>query len=100
MITDVVSSDTLPVLDAAAEESLAALLLQLSATKNFFQGTNPAALSSAVAKDPVLAADLAGPETAQPWRWDIGSRLYLVWALRWRKQVAARNDDLHLTPIR
>jgi hypothetical protein len=85
LITDVVSSETLPSLGTIPDASLDGLLVQIARDRNFFHGVNPAALSSVVVQDPVLNAELAGQETVPPWRWDIGPRLYLVMALRWRK---------------
>ena len=85
LVTDIVSSATLPGLGDVPEESLPGLLAQLARDRNFFHGVNPAALQSLVARDPTLNADLTGPDTVPPWRWEMGPRIYLTWALRWRK---------------
>ena len=85
LITDLVSSDTLPSLRSTPEGSLSGLLGQVVRDRNFFHGVSPAALWSMTVQHPVLAAQLLGLDTAPPWRWDLGPRLYLVWALRWRK---------------
>lgn len=87
LITDLVSSDTLPSLRSTPEGSLAGLLGQVARDRNFFHGVSPAALWSMTVQHPALAAELLGLDTAPPWRWDLGPRLYLVWALRWRKRA-------------
>jgi hypothetical protein len=87
LITDIVSSETFPALGSVPEASLAGLLTQLARDRNFFHGVNPAALWSVVARDTALNAELVGPDTVPPWRWDLGPRLHLVWALRWRKRA-------------
>lgn len=92
LITDVVSSNTFPALGSVPEATLPGLLSKLARDRNFFHGVNPAALWSVVARDAVLHGELTGPDTVPPWRWDLGPRLYLVWALRWRKR-AGRGDS-------
>jgi hypothetical protein len=86
LITDVVSSETFPTLGSIPEGSLAGLLNQLVRDRNFFHGVNPAVLSSLPAQDPILKAQVADLELIPPWRWDLGPRLYLVWAMRYRKR--------------
>jgi hypothetical protein len=83
LVTDVVSSDTLPELGSLPEGSLPALLPRLARERNFFHGVNPAALWSVFRNDPALRDGVSGLESLPPWRWDLRSRLYLVWALRY-----------------
>jgi hypothetical protein len=84
LITDVVSSDTLPALGTLPEPSLPGLLPRLARERNFFHGVNPEALWAAFGNDPVLRDKVVGLESLPPWRWDLQVRLYLVWALRYR----------------
>jgi hypothetical protein len=87
LVTDVVSAETFPALRSIPEASLPGVLVPLARERNYFHGVNPAVLWSMVARDPVLASMLVGPEASPPWQWDLGPRLYLVWALRWRRRL-------------
>ena len=84
LITDVVSSETLPELVDSPESSLPDLLPRLAREGNFFHGVNPAVLPTLFRDDPDLRVRTTALETLPPWRWDFGVRTYLVWALRFR----------------
>jgi hypothetical protein len=84
LVTDLVSSETFPTLGSLPESFLSGLLPRLARDRNFFHGVNPAVLSSIFRQDPVLNARVAGLESIPPWRWDLHSRLYLVWAMKYR----------------
>ncbi len=78
LVTDVVSSETLP--DLAGAD-----LTALAATGNFFDGLNPVVLESLFRTAPALAGGLVEVTTFPAWRWEFGPRAYLVWAVRFRK---------------
>ena len=37
--------------------------------------------------DPVLASQTIDPVLLRPWRWNFGSRVYVVWALVFRRKA-------------
>jgi hypothetical protein len=84
LITDVVSSATLPELGALPDSALPGLLPRLVRERNFFHGVSPTTLASSVRRDPVLQARVIGQEPVPPWRWRLHSKLYLVWAMVYR----------------
>jgi hypothetical protein len=86
LITDIVSSETCPMLRSAPESSLGELLAGLLRDRNFFHGVNPMVLSSIARRDPVLSVEVASQELLPPWLWDIDPRVYLVWAMKYRKR--------------
>ena len=89
LVTDFVSSDTLPAL-ANANDDAAVLAISRMAIdqRNFFTGGNPfavkqnleALLGNELPSTPQPAIDIA-----PPWRWQLGSRYYLVTALGFSK---------------
>jgi hypothetical protein len=92
LITDFVSSDTLPELTAVNEADLPNLVRRALSERNFFTGLHPAVLLDALRNDAALAPTVTDATLQSPWRWDFGPRIYAVFALRWWKlQDAARN---------
>ncbi len=75
LITDFVSSDTLPELRHVSADQLQSLVHQAVANRNFFTGLNPAVLLHRLQKDSVLVK----PYPA--WRWNLGPRCFAVCAL-------------------
>ncbi|WP_146532375.1 hypothetical protein [Rubripirellula reticaptiva] len=79
LITDMVSSDTLPQLDRVSRFKLPKLVRAAVESQNFFTGLNPA----------VLMHKLSPPENDRaastaihgPWRWRLGPRLFAVIAI-------------------
>ncbi|MHC5544974.1 hypothetical protein ACYOEI_42605, partial [Singulisphaera rosea] len=71
------------------ESALPGLLRRLANEGGCIHGVNPAALSATFRDDPVLSANVSGLELVPPWFWNLHDRLYLVWALRWRRPRAA-----------
>jgi hypothetical protein len=86
LVTDVVSSDTLPELLVARPETLASLLNTALALRNFFTGANPYALAAACRRDVLLCKAVTNVSMVGPWRWQVGpQRAYLVVALSFRR---------------
>jgi hypothetical protein len=95
LVTDVVSSDTAPGLTEAPHETLPQLLREAIRTGNFFTGTNPASLVSALCTDPWLGMSIKDVQLSRPWRWCVApSRAYLTVALTFRRVDSARSEVL------
>jgi hypothetical protein len=92
LVTDVVSSDTLPGLSALPESSLPGLLPRLSHEGNVFHGADPLELWSIFQHDRAFRDRLEDLESIAPWRWDLGVRLYLAWAVNYRVRGESRFD--------
>lgn len=85
LITDFVSTDTLPELAEAEQHELDRLLARAIEEHNFFTGLNPAVLWHRMA-DPLAVGGAATAELLPPWRWQLGNRIYAVAALRMTRQ--------------
>lgn len=88
LVTDVVSSATVPQLESQPASVLPELLGELERTGNHFHGVSPADLRGVFVRDPVLSAESADPIAVPPWRWRLHDRTYLVWALQFRHRDA------------
>ncbi|MCA9221616.1 MAG: hypothetical protein KDA71_14895 [Planctomycetales bacterium] len=86
-VTDVVSSSTAPELTTWDETALPDLLMQLVRARNFFTGANPFAILNQLKTTVTLASRIQSIHLVAPWRWQMGSRVYLVTAI-----VIRRND--------
>jgi hypothetical protein len=86
LVSDFVSSDSFAPLGAVPEEELFHVLAQLVRERNFFHGVNPAAIAMVLRTDPVIASQLEQVEPLPPWRWNLGPRLYAVWAMIMKKR--------------
>lgn len=84
LVTDLVSSETLPELGTLPESALTGLLHRLDREGNHFHGVGPSELAAAVRTDRVLRDLAVEAETAPPWRWELHGRVYLVWAITLR----------------
>ncbi|MGH7192173.1 MAG: hypothetical protein ACREJM_01420, partial [Candidatus Saccharimonadales bacterium] len=84
LITDFVSSETLPTLRNAGEPDWPALLDEITAGGNFFHGLNPRSLLAVFQSDRVLAASAADPRITGCWRWQQATRVYAVVAIEFR----------------
>ena len=79
LVTDVVSSETYPLEELAADEPLARLLDRLEATDNVLTGAQPRFLRRFFTRDPIAAPLLAGPpRLTDPWLWRLGDDLTLL----------------------
>ncbi|HQU46173.1 MAG: hypothetical protein B7Z73_18805, partial [Planctomycetia bacterium 21-64-5] len=70
LITDFVSSATVPELATLAEADLAPLAERLAVERNFFHGLNPLVVPSLFAQDAVLRRLIAGTRHRGYWLWD------------------------------
>lgn len=87
LITDFVSSETVPNLAALGAQALP----HLARTQNFFDGLNPYILEALFRTAPMLAPRVADVTTFAPWPWEFGPRTYLVWAVRFRTGKEVRS---------
>ena len=78
LVTDFVSSDTLPELnEATTERAVLEVARKAIATRNFFTGANPWAVKDSLAK--MIQEPPESPwSIAPPWRWKIGKRRSFV----------------------
>ena len=85
LVTEVVSSDSCPALLSVREPDLPELLRREIAARNFFTGTNPAALQQLLLTEVSLAGQLASVRFSEPWLWTFLARTYAVFAVTLRK---------------
>ncbi|NND97979.1 MAG: hypothetical protein HKN47_11685 [Pirellulaceae bacterium] len=80
LITDVVSSDTLPELPLVDSSRLTEVLSAAISARNFFTGLNPVVLINKLSaqSDPTIRSTVTHP----PWRWNLGDRCYAVVAIQ------------------
>ena len=82
LITDLVSSDTLPELPGLSVAEWLPALQRCLQTGNFFTGLNPEMLSITLRTDAYLRERVTHQRFIAPWRWDISDkRSYLVYAI-------------------
>ncbi|GDY07927.1 hypothetical protein LBMAG52_14130 [Planctomycetia bacterium] len=86
LVTEIVSSDSCPALLSVDEGGLPELVRREVAARNFFTGTNPAALLQLLRTEISLAEQLASTWFAEPWLWQFLARTYAVYALTMRKR--------------
>ncbi len=85
LVTEVVSSNSCPALLSVNEADLGALLMKEIAARNFFTGTNPAALQQLLQTEPRLVSQLSRIEFSSPWLWQFIARTYAVYGVVLRK---------------
>jgi hypothetical protein len=85
LVTDVVSSDTVPGLGDRPREELPGLLAVLVAQRNFFSGMNPLALIGTLSSEPTLAPRIGELRVIPPWLWKMGPRDFLVCGFLFRR---------------
>jgi len=91
LITDIVSSQTLPELVETPDAAIPGLLRMALQRGNFFLGLHPgrlqqgmAAVRSALLRDPSNRGDVAGSaavDVVGPWRWMMGPKVFAVVAM-------------------
>lgn len=86
LVTDLVSSRSCPQLADTSAESLPPLVRSLIEQRNFFSGVNPAVFHALLTSDQEFAPQISSVEMISPWLWDLGPRIYAVYAARFRKQ--------------
>lgn len=85
LVTDLVSSDTCSALATIEEANLPMLVRQLVESRNFFHGVNPAVIAQILRTDSGLRQRPESLEITNPWRWNLGPRVYAVYAMCWQR---------------
>lgn len=86
LITDFVSSETVPELAELSPLDLLPAAKQWIESGNFFTGLNPATLAGTLHSDPVLAELTSNVRTLAPWVWNHGARHYAVVAIQFQRR--------------
>lgn len=81
LISDLISSETFPSLRDIPQAQLNAALAEQVECRNFFTGTNPGRLVEVFQQDSVLRQLTRDVRVSEPWRWNLGPRVYGVYAL-------------------
>jgi hypothetical protein len=82
LVSDLVSSLTLPELAESPAPDLKTAMLRALEERNFFSGANPFVLLAELRDSPELAGLVGQAVMAEPWVWrQTGERSYLVYAL-------------------
>ena len=79
LISDFVSSDTLPALKSVSVHQLQPLLTAAIREGNFFTGVNPAVISKKLHRT-TTDGKIIPPDISPPWRWQMGDRVFAVFA--------------------
>lgn len=95
LITDFVSSATVPELPNTADADLGQLAERLAAAGNFFHGLNPLFLPTLFQQDPLLASLIAATTHRGYWLWHQRNRTYAVLAIEFQRY--SRTSDRRRT---
>lgn len=86
LVSDMVSSNTVPQLHAAPAGALRGAMAALVRGRNFFTGANPFLIADALGTHPEMAPRVRDVELCEPWVWRIApARAYLVFAVRFTR---------------
>ena len=86
LISDLVSSETTPLLTSINEASLPQLLAQALATGNFYSGLHTGVMLQDFGTAPGIASSIESRVMTATWRWQMGPRTYAVYAITFRKR--------------
>ena len=81
LITDLVSSDTVPDLKTISLTDLPKLLFQCLQSGDFFSGLNPAVVEQDLQHTPALMELCSASRILPPWLWTLGPRCFAVYAV-------------------
>jgi hypothetical protein len=91
LVTDAISSDSLPLWQIFSATDPAWLLAELDGTGALFSGTSPALVTHLLKDDPTLAAMIERHEVGAPWLWQQArNRFLLVYPTLLRRRPHAR----------
>ena len=91
LITDFVSSDTVPALNQTSPTELAKLMFQCLQTGNFFSGLSPAVMQHDLQTITALVQRCAAFQIQPPWQWQLGPRSFAVYAVDMLRPPAETN---------
>ncbi len=90
LVTDTISSDTVPLDDLYARVAPVALLRELDRAQMLFSGTSPSLTDAVIRGDEELAAGIDDVVVIPPWLWRVAShRTVLVHALAFHRAASA-----------
>ncbi|MEJ7592115.1 MAG: hypothetical protein WKF77_11235 [Planctomycetaceae bacterium] len=81
LITDLVSSDTVPDLAQTWPAELPKLMFRCLQSGNFFSGRNPAVVQHDIQHIPACLQLCASSHILPPWLWHLGPRSFAVYAV-------------------
>ena len=81
LITDLVSSDTVPELAKTLSAELPKLMFQCLQSGNFFSGLNPAVVQHDIQHIPSCIELCTSSRILPPWHWHLGPRSFAVYAV-------------------
>eukprot|EP00128_Syssomonas_multiformis_P004017 Colp12_sorted_trinity150504_noHs@27067 len=90
LVSDVVSSQSLPELETVKDDMLPKIMEKAISNFNFFSGTNPYKLVNELRE--TFSEFVQSVEMLKPWRWHFMNnpkRIYLVYAVRFRKRLTS-----------
>lgn len=99
LVTEVVSSDSCPELLSVSEDDLPSVLRRAIDARNFFTGTNPAALHQLLRSEAGIADRLANLRFTEPWRWPFLARTYAVYGVTLRTHSESAETRQAIAPI-
>ncbi len=85
LITDLVSSDTVPTLNQTPPAELPKLMFQCLQSGNFFSGLSPAVMQNDLKTIPAFVQRCASFQIQPPWQWQLGTRSFAVYAVDMRR---------------
>jgi hypothetical protein len=85
LVTDFVSSETAPELAQIEDSMLSQAALRWLELRNFFTGTNPAAIRAYYQGRQRIDSGINDVRLVGPWRWDIGAKQFAVGAVTFRR---------------
>lgn len=96
LVTDVISSDSLPLWQIFSATDPRWLLDELDRTGALFSGTSPTLVGHVLQNEPALAGSVARHEIGAPWLWQQArNRILLVYAARlWRPTTSETTGEL------
>lgn len=81
LITDLVSSDTVPEINQTSPAELPMLMFQCLQSGNFFSGLSPAVVQHDLQNIPAFVQRCASFQILPPWLWQLGTRSFAVYAV-------------------
>jgi hypothetical protein len=88
LVSDMVSSDTVPGLHAVPARALGGQMVALVRARNFFTGANPFLIADTLKTHPQITPLVRDVVLCEPWLWQIGpERWYLVFAVQFRRSA-------------
>jgi len=87
LVSDMVSTDTAPVLTSTSPQDLPALMVKLVEERNFFSGVNPFVIEDLLKRNASLTPLIARTAFHSPWLWRLNSaRSYLTFAMSFQRR--------------